>query len=54
MYGGLPNGQVVTLTETPAPGYTSGGWGGSCAGAATTCSVTMDMARNVTATFTQR
>ena len=45
-------GTMVTLTAAPSTGSTFGGWGGSCRGMATTCTVTMDMARNVTATFT--
>ena len=45
-------GTGVTLTATPAPGSLFSGWsGGDCSGAATTCTVTMDQARNVEATF---
>jgi hypothetical protein len=46
------SGQMVTLTAAAATGYSFGGWGGDCSGAATTCTVTMDIARSVTATFT--
>lgn len=43
-------GQIVTLTATPASESTFIGWGGACTGRAT-CTVTMDQARSVTATF---
>jgi subtilisin family serine protease len=43
-------GTVVTLTATPTPDSTFAGWSGDCAGM-DTCTVTMDAARNVTATF---
>lgn len=42
----------VTLTATPTFGATFGGWGGACAGASTTCVVTMTQAQSVTASFT--
>ncbi|MCB1920210.1 MAG: DUF1566 domain-containing protein [Candidatus Competibacteraceae bacterium] len=42
----------VTLTATPNVGSTFTGWGGACSSAATTCTVTMNAAKNVTATFT--
>src|SRR5262249_31254227 len=45
-------GTVVTLTTTPGTGYLFSGWSGACSGAAPTCSVTMDAAKSVTATFT--
>jgi M6 family metalloprotease-like protein len=44
-------GNVVTLTATPTNGSRFDGWTGDCTGAAS-CQVTMDAARNVTATFT--
>jgi hypothetical protein len=46
------HGTVVTLTAT-ANSTTSNfaGWSGACTGAMTTCNVTMDQARSVTATF---
>ena len=45
-------GTEVTLTATPSSGYTFAGWTGtSCSGTAP-CKVTMDAARQVTATFT--
>lgn len=44
---------VVVLTATPAAGSTFAGWsGGGCSGTGT-CSVTMNAAKNPTATFTQ-
>lgn len=47
----LPTGTSVTLTATPAPGQTLQAWGGACSGQAATCTVTMDAARTVSATF---
>lgn len=44
-------GSNVTLTATPAAGAGFAGWGGACAGSATTCVVTMDSAKLVTAAF---
>lgn len=45
-------GSTVTLTAKPATGAKFAGWGGSCSGTATTCSVSMTSARSVSATFT--
>ncbi len=48
------SGTPVTLMAQEAAGYSFGGWaGGGCGGLVATCSVTMNMARTVTATFTQ-
>jgi hypothetical protein len=44
------NGTSVTLTAVAATGSTFTGWSGACSGTAT-CTVTMDQARSVTATF---
>ncbi|MDX2003896.1 MAG: hypothetical protein SFU83_01345 [Meiothermus sp.] len=44
-------GSTVTLTATPAGGSSFTGWSGACSGTGT-CSVTMDAAKSVTATFT--
>ena len=46
------SGSVVVLTATPANGSTFAGWSGGCTGTGG-CSVTMDQARSVTATFDQ-
>ncbi|MDG4556292.1 MAG: hypothetical protein P9F19_02675 [Candidatus Contendobacter sp.] len=46
-----PAGAVVTLTATAAPGSAFAGWSGACTGTAATCTVTMDAAQTVTATF---
>ena len=43
----------VTLTATPAAGWSFTSWGGACSGSGS-CQVTMDAAKNVTATFTQQ
>ena len=43
-------GTQVTLTETPVATNTFAGWSGACAGT-TTCSVTVNAASTVTATF---
>ena len=48
--GSYPNGTSVTLTATPATGHTFTGWSGACTGTGT-CQVTMNQARNVTASF---
>ncbi len=45
------HGTVVSFTQMATSGWTFQNWGGACSGN-TTCSVTMDQARNVTATFT--
>lgn len=45
------SGTPVTLTEVPASGSTFTGWSGACSGTGT-CSVTMNSAESVTATFT--
>jgi photosystem II stability/assembly factor-like uncharacterized protein len=47
----FPPGTLVTLTATPAAGSSFAGWGGVCAGTSPTCTVTMDVAKTVTATF---
>jgi hypothetical protein len=44
-------GTAVTLTATPAAGSIFAGWGGACSGTQT-CSVTMNAALSVSATFT--
>ena len=44
------NGTSVTLTATASSGSTFAGWSGACTGTGS-CSVTMDAAKSVTATF---
>ena len=46
-------GTSVTLTAAAAPGSNFTGWGGACAGSATTCTVSMTEARSVNAEFSQ-
>ena len=47
------NGTSVTLTATADPGSEFAGWsGGGCSGTGTSCTVTMDQARTVSAMFT--
>ncbi len=45
-------GQTVTLTATPTTNHTFSGWSGACSGTGA-CTVTVDAARSVTATFTR-
>src|ERR1700722_3802627 len=45
-------GTQVTLTAAPASGWKFNGWSGACSGTGT-CSVTMNSAQSVTATFVQ-
>jgi hypothetical protein len=45
-------GATVTLTALAAPGSSFTGWTGACSGAATTCTLSLDAARSVTAIFT--
>jgi hypothetical protein len=47
----LAAGTAVTLTANPG-GTVFSGWGGDCNGTQTTCSLTVNAAQNVTATFT--
>jgi hypothetical protein len=46
------SGTLVTLTAMPDGTKPFGGWSGACTGTSTTCVVTMDQARAVTAAFT--
>jgi uncharacterized protein (DUF2141 family) len=43
-------GSTVTLSATPASGSSFAGWSGACSGTGS-CTVTMDAAKSVTATF---
>ena len=47
----FPFESTVTLMASPAAGSLFAGWGGECAGTASTCTVAMTAARSVTATF---
>jgi hypothetical protein len=42
---------AVTLIATPAAGFKLSAWGGDCSGSASTCSITMSQARDVSAAF---
>ncbi|MFZ9966425.1 MAG: InlB B-repeat-containing protein, partial [Steroidobacteraceae bacterium] len=44
-------GTSITFTATPDAGATFSGWGGDCAGTSTTCSLTVDANKAVTASF---
>jgi uncharacterized repeat protein (TIGR02543 family) len=45
-------GTMITLTASATAGFTFSGWGGDCAGVqGPLCTVTMDRARSVTASF---
>ncbi len=46
-------GSIVTLTPAPGSGYVFSSWSGACSGSGSTCSVTMNGAESVSATFTQ-
>ena len=46
----FPEGTLVDLVATPGPGSAFSGWSGACTGTGS-CSVTMDQARSVGATF---
>jgi hypothetical protein len=45
------SGTVVTLTAVAAKGSVFAGWAGACTGRNSTCNVTMNTTRSVTATF---
>jgi hypothetical protein len=47
------SGTQITLTAAPASGYAFAGWGGACSGTATTCSLALNQAQSVSASFTQ-
>jgi uncharacterized repeat protein (TIGR02543 family) len=47
------SGTSVTLTASPASGYSFAGWSGGCSGTSTSCTVSMTAARSVTASFSQ-
>ena len=44
------SGTLITLTATPSTGWRFAGWSGACGGAEV-CTVSMDTARNIKATF---
>src|SRR6266852_8395292 len=46
-----PSGSTVTLTATAGSGSGFTGWGGACAGSSTTCTVTMNAPKTVSAAF---
>ncbi len=49
-YATFPGGTVVTLSQTPRPGYAFRGWTGACTGLGA-CTVKMDAAASVAATY---
>ena len=46
------SGTLVTLTATPIAGSAFSAWGGACSGTVSTCDVTMDAVKSVSADFT--
>ena len=48
------SGTGVTLTAAPAQGASFAGWSGACTGITTTCTLTINGAKSVTATFTKK
>ncbi len=46
-----PANSTVVLTALPSAGFTFTGWTGACTGSSSTCTLTMDTDRAVTATF---
>jgi hypothetical protein len=50
----VPASGTVTLTATASSRGTFAGWSGACSGMQPTCTITLDMAKNVTALFTKR
>ena len=49
----IAEGTKITLTAVPDQGNSLESWGGACSGSADICEVTMDVARQVTATFAE-
>jgi Protein of unknown function (DUF1566)/Divergent InlB B-repeat domain/Fibronectin type III domain len=47
----LASGTVVTLIATPGDGNSFTGWSGACSGTSTSCTVTLDAAKSVSAAF---
>lgn len=47
----LDSDTAITLTATPASGFSFSGWSGACTGTAASCAVTMSANQAVTATF---
>ncbi len=50
-WAGFAQDTIVTLTATSVLSSTFTGWSGACVGGSPTCTLTMDAAKNVTATF---
>ena len=46
-----PSGTVLTCTVIPLSGYSFTGWGGDCAGTASTCQITLNALKNLSANF---
>ena len=52
--GAYLDGTAITLTASPSATSSFAGWTGACATASLTCTVTVDQAQRVTATFVRR
>ncbi|MGH3128427.1 MAG: InlB B-repeat-containing protein, partial [Gaiellaceae bacterium] len=48
----VPTGTTVVLTATPGAGSVFSGWSGACTGSLPACTLVMDAAKSVEATFT--
>jgi len=51
---GIAQSSTVTLTATGFGRYAFAGWSGACTGTTPTCTVTMDVAKSVSARFVKQ
>jgi hypothetical protein len=50
----FPSGTTVVVTAVPATNSTFTGWSGSCSGSASSCTLTLNSNKSVTAEFTPK